>query len=106
MIPLVVCTAYSQQDFVAGFGIAVGSVFVGWIASKPARTFWFWMSCVVALFVACAALCGFWPFDPRWKDDCGVTPDPAELTIGAAVISPLLLGAAYFVSTRLKRLHR
>ena len=106
MLPLVLCRAYSQQDLIDASAVAGLAAVFGWLTARQAKLLWIWISCLVGLLLPTAALLGFWPFDPSWKDDCGATPDPAMLTMGAAMAFPLLLGAAYLASRWLNQPRR
>ena len=106
MMPLVLCSAYSQQDFTDASVVVGCAIVLGWLAARQAKPLWIWICCLVGLLLPTAALLGIWPFDPSWKDDCGATPDPAILTTGAAMMSPLLLGAAYLASKWLNQFRR
>ena len=104
MIPLVVCRAYSSQDLLWALVIVGAVVILGAVAARSAKPAWIWVIGVVGILLPSSALFGFWPFDPKWVQDCGATPDPSLLTMGAALLSPLLLGVAFFASKRIKRL--
>jgi hypothetical protein len=76
---------------------------IGWVAARLTGKGWAWACLILAIFTPIAPWFGVWPFDARWRVDCGVTPDPSMLTLGAATIFPLLLGGAYLLSKRTNR---
>jgi hypothetical protein len=74
--------------------VAVGVSF-GWSAAKCSSALWTKMGLLVALYLTISVLRGIWPFDPRWKYDCGATPDANTLPFFAALAFPLVLGTTY-----------
>ena len=103
MIPTIVCQAYSLRDQVDASAVVAVALLVGWLGARLKGKFWPWATLALAILTPIAARFGLWPFDARWRDDCGATPDPSMLTIGAAVLFPLLVGGAYLISKWAKR---
>jgi hypothetical protein len=103
MIPTVICRAYSLQDQVDALAIVVAACLVGWAGARLPGKVWAWGCLLLAIFTPVAPWFGVWPFDARWKDNCGFTPDPSILTLGATMLFPLLLGGAYLTSNWSKR---
>ena len=80
MIPLTVCGVdqpelYFQASVIIVVAVILGSA-IGW--SLKSRH---WLLSAAAAVAASfsfplAAAYGIWPFDGRWRYDCGATPDP------------------------------
>ena len=104
MIPLIVCRAYSSEDFLGAAALICAAILTGWVASRLAKPIGFWMGWLIGILLPTAAFFGLLPFDPKWKYDCGATPDPSILVTGASIIFPALLCVVFLGSKRLKRL--
>ncbi len=106
MIPLIVCRTYSPQEFLTASGLAATAIVVGGMVARQRSPYWAWIGGLISLYLPVAVLYGKWPFDPTWRYDCGFTPDPSIPTIYAALLFPLVVGAAYLISKRLRLFHR
>ena len=80
MIPLTVCQTdqpelYLQALSIVAFALVLGSA-IGW---RSRGRHWFFSAIVAAVSsfaFPLAAVFSVWPFDGRWRYDCGATPDP------------------------------
>ncbi len=95
VIPLIVCSDYSLQSMAIASAIVVVGITFGWSAAKCSSALWTTIGLFAALYLPFSVLRGIWPFDPRWKYDCGATPDANTLPFFAALAFPLVLGSAY-----------
>ena len=98
MIPTVICKAYSLRDQVDALAVVAVALLLGWVGARLKGKGWAWACLFLAILTPVAPWFGVWPFDARWKDDCGFTPDLSLLTLGAAMLFPLLFGGAYLIS--------
>ena len=105
MIPTVICQAFSPEDQLYAFAIGTTALLIGWVMGRLRGTFWAWTILFLPVFMPIAYSQGFWPFDTRWKNelDCGGTPDPSVLAIGATMLFPLLSVGAYLASKWFRR---
>jgi hypothetical protein len=98
MIPLIACRAYSLQGSLIAAAIIGVGILIGWGVARASADGWRYAGVFVGLFVPCGVIFGIWPFNPEWRYDCGATPDPNILPIGAAFVFPLMQVATYLVS--------
>jgi hypothetical protein len=101
---LVLCRAFSTQDVITAIAIAGVMLVFGWVTASQAKPAWIRAACALGIFVPTAAVLGIFPFDSRWRYDCGFTPDPSVLTVWTSLVSPLLLGAGYLGAKSIGRI--
>ena len=80
MIPLTVCRVdrpewYIQAALIVVLALILGSA-IGWTLKSRHWLLSAGAAALVSFSFPVAAVYGIWPFDGRWKYDCGATPNP------------------------------
>ncbi|MEQ1540445.1 MAG: hypothetical protein ABL928_16085 [Sphingorhabdus sp.] len=105
MIPITVCGTDQPEFFMQAAIIVMISFAWGIIIGRLLRRR-HWATSVVAAAVVsialpCAAIYGIWPFDGKWRSDCGATPDPNIWVLYALLAWPIIVMGVSLLVRRL-----
>lgn len=95
MIPLVVCQTNTSISYLAAILILCVAFILGAFSGSYFRVvgaFKFYsLAFLLGAMLPVTMFLGAWPFDPKWNDDCGATPDPNIWPIYAALAFPIVV---------------